>query len=58
MWGIPPVLGDKKDVSILYITTISIPYLEALDAFLIREICLIINKKDEYLIGRNFVGRM
>ena len=45
--GTSPVFGDKKDVSILYITR-SIPCLEALEAFWIREIRPVIDLKDEY----------
>ena len=46
--GVSPVFDDKKDVSVLHITTRSIPFLEALEAFWIREICPTINTKDEY----------
>ena len=44
--GVSPVFDDKKDVSVLHITTRSIPFLEALEAFWIREICPTINTKD------------
>ena len=45
---VSPVFDDKKDVSVLHVTTRSIPFLEALEAFWIREICPSINTKDEY----------
>ena len=36
--GASPMFEDKKDVSVLHITTRSIPFLEALEAFWIQEI--------------------
>ena len=43
--GVSPVFDDKKDVSILHITTRSTSYLEALEAFWIREIRPAINTR-------------